>query len=186
MPLLAGSAVAACTWPNAPNSTFVNERFIARHMMIDRIRPLEPSSAPAVISSLLSSTKPIATADSPAYEFRIEITVGMSAPPIGMISSTPNASASTMISGETRSPTSRGRVRDEQQPPSSDGQRQQPEVAEVLIRIRHRPLRNPLTSCSLPAAIRLPVSVRKPRMTSTTIAIIRKVVSCRVPSPSHR
>ena len=47
-------------------STLVNERFIARHMMIDRMKPLEPSSAPAVISSLLSSTKPIATADRPA------------------------------------------------------------------------------------------------------------------------
>ena len=87
----------ACTWPNAPNSTLVNERFIARHMMIDRIKPLEPSSAPAVISSLLSSTKPIATADRPAYAFRIEITVGISAPPMGMISSTPKASAMSTI-----------------------------------------------------------------------------------------
>ena len=52
-----------------------------------------------MISSLLSSTKPIATADRPAYEFSSEITVGMSAPPIGMISSTPNSSASTMITG---------------------------------------------------------------------------------------
>ena len=33
-----------------PNSTFVNERFIALHMMIERIRPEEPSSAPATIS----------------------------------------------------------------------------------------------------------------------------------------
>ncbi len=72
---------------------------MARHMMIDRIRPEEPSSAPATMSSLLSSTKPMATADRPAYEFSSEITVGMSAPPIGMISSTPNASDSTMIAG---------------------------------------------------------------------------------------
>ena len=55
-----------CTVPNAPNSTFVNERFMARHMMIDRISPLEPSRAPAVTSSRLSSTKPIATAERPA------------------------------------------------------------------------------------------------------------------------
>ena len=52
--------------PNAPNSTLVNERFMALHMMIERIRPLEPSSAPATISSLLSSTKPMAHADRPA------------------------------------------------------------------------------------------------------------------------
>ena len=55
-----------CTVPNAPNSTFVNERFIARHMMIERIKPLEPSRAPAVTSNLLPSTKPIATAERPA------------------------------------------------------------------------------------------------------------------------
>ena len=56
------------------------------------MRPDVPSSAPATISSLLLSTKPIAAADRPAYAFRIAITVGMSAPPIGMISSTPNSS----------------------------------------------------------------------------------------------
>ena len=39
---------------------------MALHMMIDRIKPDEPSNAPAVTSSLLSSTKPIATADRPA------------------------------------------------------------------------------------------------------------------------
>src|SRR5437660_1328750 len=44
----------------------VHDRFMARHMMIERIRPLEPSSAPAVTRSLLLSTKPIATAESPA------------------------------------------------------------------------------------------------------------------------
>ena len=60
------AAAAAWTWPKAPNSTLVNERFIALHMMIDRIRPDDPSSAPAMISSLFSSTKPIATAARPA------------------------------------------------------------------------------------------------------------------------
>jgi hypothetical protein len=52
----------------------VKERFIALHMMMARMSPLDPSSAPAVISSLLSSTNPIATADRPAYEFRIAMT----------------------------------------------------------------------------------------------------------------
>ena len=64
--LLGRAGAAACTWPNAPNSTFVNERFIARHMMIERIRPDDPSSAPAVMSSLFSITNPIATAARPA------------------------------------------------------------------------------------------------------------------------
>ncbi len=35
------SAFACCTWPKAPNSTLVNERFIALHMMMERIRPLD-------------------------------------------------------------------------------------------------------------------------------------------------
>ena len=61
-----GRGCAACTCPNAPNSTLVNERFIALHMITDRMKPDDPSSAPAMISSLLSSTNPIATADSPA------------------------------------------------------------------------------------------------------------------------
>ncbi len=79
----------------------MNDRFIARHMITDRMKPDDPSSAPAVMSSLFSSTKPIATADSPAYEFSSEITVGMSAPPIGSISSTPNASDSTTTTGKS-------------------------------------------------------------------------------------
>ena len=70
-------------------------------MMIERIRPDEPSSAPAVMSTLFSSTNPIATAASPAYAFSSEMTVGMSAPPIGMISRTPKISDSTMISGNS-------------------------------------------------------------------------------------
>jgi hypothetical protein len=53
------------------------------------MNPEAPSSAPAMISSLLSSTKPIAAADNPAYEFNSEMTVGMSAPPMGIIMSTP-------------------------------------------------------------------------------------------------
>ena len=54
------------TAPKAPKSTLRNERFIARHMMIERIRPEAPSSAPATISSLLLSTRPSAAAERPA------------------------------------------------------------------------------------------------------------------------
>ena len=101
-------AAAVCSCPKAPNSTLVNDRFIARHMMMARMNPDDPSSAPATISSLLFSTNPMALADNPAYEFSSAITVGMSAPPMGMISSTPNNNASaaksgnnTVCSGET-------------------------------------------------------------------------------------
>ena len=56
----------ACICPNPPNSTFVNERFMALDMITERMKPEEPSSAPAMISNLLLSTKPIAAAESPA------------------------------------------------------------------------------------------------------------------------
>ena len=84
-------------WPNAPKSTLPNERFIARLITMERINPDAPSSAPAMISTLLSSAKPVADAARPAYEFRSEITAGMSAPPIGITNSTPSTSATTNI-----------------------------------------------------------------------------------------
>ena len=63
---LVRAAAAACTCPNAPNNTLVNERFMAFDMITERMKPEEPSSAPAMISSLLSSTKPMAAAERPA------------------------------------------------------------------------------------------------------------------------
>ena len=69
--------------------------------MIDRIKPLDPSSAPAVMSRLFSSAKPIATAARPAYELSIAMTVGISAPPIGTIRRMPNRSAMTMTTGNS-------------------------------------------------------------------------------------
>ena len=51
-----------------------------------------------MISAELPSVKPMPAAAQPEYEFSIEITTGMSAPPIGMIISTPSTSARMMIS----------------------------------------------------------------------------------------
>ena len=39
---------------------------MAWHMMMERMKPEEPSSAPAMMSSLLSSAKPMAQAARPA------------------------------------------------------------------------------------------------------------------------
>ena len=58
--------LAACTWPKAPKSTLVNERFIARHMITERMKPEAPSSAPATINTGLPRTNPIAAPASPA------------------------------------------------------------------------------------------------------------------------
>src|SRR2546427_2270192 len=92
-------AALVCSCPNAPNRMLLNDRFMARDMMIERINQEEPSSAPAIMRRLLSSTNPMALADSPAYELRSAMTVGISAPPIGMMSRNPNNSASVMKIG---------------------------------------------------------------------------------------
>src|ERR1700693_2084218 len=71
-------AAEAFTWPKAPNNTFVKERFMALHMMTERMKPEAPSRAPATIRTLLLRTKPRREAEKPAEEFKREVTVGMS------------------------------------------------------------------------------------------------------------
>ncbi len=56
--LLRAAAALVCICPKPPNRTFVNERFMALDMMTERIKPEEPSSAPAMINSLLSARIP--------------------------------------------------------------------------------------------------------------------------------
>ncbi|MDT4840143.1 hypothetical protein FQZ97_739560 [compost metagenome] len=89
----AGPLAAAASLPKPPRITLKNERFIARHMMYDRIAPEEPTSEPAMISIGLFSEKPMPAAAQPEYEFSIDTTTGMSAPPIGMMISTPSTKA---------------------------------------------------------------------------------------------
>jgi len=50
-----------------------------------------------MISAELPSVKPMPAAAQPEYEFSIEITTGMSAPPIGTMISPPNTSAMTTM-----------------------------------------------------------------------------------------
>jgi hypothetical protein len=153
--LLASAAPElACTWPNAPKSTFVNDRFIARHMMTDRMKPDDPSSAPAVMRTLFSSANPIATAASPAYAFSSEMTVGMSAPPIGMIISTPKVSESTTITGKSCHIS--GRNRSSRAAPAATPS--SPRLTKFCP--RYVIGRVGTISISLPAAMRLPVKVR--------------------------
>ena len=86
---VAPAAADSATAPNAPKTTFVNERFIALLMITESRKPDAPSSAPAMIRTLFDRTKPVDAAARPAYEFRSEMTTGMSAPPIGRTRSTP-------------------------------------------------------------------------------------------------
>ena len=81
------------TAPKPPKSTLVMERFMALHIKMERMKPENPSSVPAMIKTLLERTKPVAAEDSPAYEFSRDITTGMSADPIGITSSTPKRKA---------------------------------------------------------------------------------------------
>src|SRR5215470_11136613 len=76
--------------PNPPRMTEMNDRFIPLHMMYERMAPEEPTSAPVMISAELPSVKPMPAAAHPEYELSMEITTGMSAPPIGTMMSTPN------------------------------------------------------------------------------------------------
>ncbi len=56
---------ASASAPKPPRITLKNERFIALHMMYERIAPLEPTSEPAMISIELFSEKPIPAAAQP-------------------------------------------------------------------------------------------------------------------------
>tara|TARA_Y100000992_G_C20930078_1_gene334065 strand:- start:39 stop:245 length:207 start_codon:yes stop_codon:yes gene_type:complete len=51
--------------------------------------PEEPTSAPVIIKALFSNVNPIPAAAQPEYEFNIDITTGISAPPIGIINKKP-------------------------------------------------------------------------------------------------
>jgi len=61
-PVVAGLLLSV---PNPPAMTLRKLRFIAVHMMYDRIAPLEPTSAPTTISRSLESMKPVAAAAHP-------------------------------------------------------------------------------------------------------------------------
>src|ERR1041385_4107667 len=78
--------------PIAPKSTFVNERFIALLIRIERMKPDAPSSDPEMMRMTLPSAKPVAHDARPEYELSSATTTGMSAPPIGITSRRPNTS----------------------------------------------------------------------------------------------
>src|SRR5260370_16329385 len=82
-------AAAPPSLPNPPSSTLKNERFIARHMMYERIAPEDPTSDPAMISIGLFNEKPMPAAPQPEYELTIDTTTSISPPPIAMMITTP-------------------------------------------------------------------------------------------------
>ena len=55
------------------------------HIIYESIAPDDPTNAPVIIKAVFSKVNPIPAAAQPEYEFNIEITTGISAPPIGII-----------------------------------------------------------------------------------------------------
>tara|TARA_Y100001980_G_C14253104_1_gene97403 strand:+ start:227 stop:505 length:279 start_codon:yes stop_codon:yes gene_type:complete len=53
--------------------------------MYDNIAPEDPTKAPVIINAEFSKVNPMPAAAQPEYELSIEITTGISAPPIGII-----------------------------------------------------------------------------------------------------
>ena len=76
------SIVGPVTSPHPPKITERNFRFIALHIIYDRMAPEDPTKAPVTIRRSFPSIKPVAAAAHPEYELSIETTTGISAPPI--------------------------------------------------------------------------------------------------------
>ena len=89
--------------PSPPKKTLPIERFMASAIWRVRIEPEAPTSMPPTISAVLSSARPAAAAESPVKALSVEITTGMSAPPIGSTASTPSAPAASRISQNSSS-----------------------------------------------------------------------------------
>ena len=70
---------------------------MARLIRIVKSVPEDPTSEPAMMSALLSRTKPAPAADRPVKALSIDMTTGMSAPPTGMMSRSPKSSAAQSI-----------------------------------------------------------------------------------------
>ena len=83
--------------PKPPATIAGMERFIATAMRLVRIEPDAPTIMPATISAGLFSAMPVAAADRPVHAFSIEITTGMSAPPIGSTTALPSRAAHTSM-----------------------------------------------------------------------------------------
>ncbi len=99
----ATAAAASETCPNAPKRTFATERFIARAIISVSSVPEAPTSMPATIRRLFSSSKPPSATATPVNALSSEITTGMSAPPIGSTKRTPNASDARIVTQSSHS-----------------------------------------------------------------------------------
>src|SRR4051812_38706356 len=102
-PPLGAASAPEVPAPTPAKNTLPIERFIASAICWVRIEPEAPTSMPATISAVFCSAMPAAAADRPGNAFSVEMTTGMSAPPIGTTASTPSAPANSSISQNSSS-----------------------------------------------------------------------------------
>ena len=82
----AGPTVAA---PKAPKRTLPSERPMASLINLVSSVPDAPTRVPATISAKFPRTNPLAATARPVNAFSMEMTTGMSAPPMGSTKATP-------------------------------------------------------------------------------------------------
>ena len=142
-----------------------------------RIRPLAPTSEPAMMSSGLSSTNPAAEAARPEHELSRAITTGMSAPPMATVPSTPRSAPAPTRS--QNQPRSSGRTTTITAAPTET----RPRAARN--KPRPRKPRSDRTSWSLAKATSEPVSVTMP-MSAVSAAATANWSSTRPSSTTSR
>ena len=159
-----------------PKIILVIERFIALHIILVSINPDAPTNAPQIMSMLLDRTKPVAAAARPEQEFSVDITTGISAPPIGMTNRIPSIMAIARMTSKpvlyaglimTIMPIIRNRVK------SSALRNRCP------LNVTGADL---ITPCSLPKATRLPVKVIAPMNRLITMEMMTSILR----SPANR
>ena len=139
-------------------------------MILVSINPEAPTNAPQMIRILLERTKPVAAAASPEQEFKVDITTGISAPPIGMTNRTPSIKAiARMVSKPvllaglimTIMPIIRNKMKREML------------KKRCALNTTGADLISP---CSLPKATRLPVKVTAPMNRLTTMEMMTSIL----------
>ena len=149
--------------PTPAKKTLAIERFIASAICLVRIEPEAPTSMPATISAVLSSAMPAAAADRPVKAFSVEITTGMSAPPIGATASTPSAPAVSRISQNSSS----------ESRPRGDHHRQRDRIASSSPALTTFGVFRPpfISSCSFRKAMFEPQKEIEPMIAANRIGI---------------
>ena len=93
--------------PLTPSRTPTMDRFIATHMICDKMAPDAPMSAPTTVSSCEPRTKPSAHRAQPDDEFSTVMTTGVSPPPTARVACAPRKApnAATPARAQLASPT---------------------------------------------------------------------------------